>query len=54
MDFEKIDSVIKEIVNDIKEKCVIKNTAIRDDIFGILENHCTVIYYPLPNEKNNG
>ena len=42
------------IVSDIKDKCIIKNVAIRDNIFGILEDNCTVIYYPLENEKNRG
>ena len=45
---------IKKIILDIKEKCIIKNTSIRDSIFDILENECTVIYYPLENEKNRG
>ncbi len=27
---------------------------IRDDIFGMLEKYCTVIYYPLENESNCG
>lgn len=45
---------IRKIILDIKEKCIIKNTAIRDRIFSILENECTVIYYPLENEKNRG
>ena len=41
---------IKKIILDIKEKCIIKNIAIKDSIFGILENECTVIYYPLESE----
>lgn len=51
MDWKEIDKVIQKIVSDIKDKCIIKNAAIRDDIFGILEDNCTVIYYPLENEK---
>lgn len=54
MDWKEIDKVIQSIVADIKNKCIIKNVAIRDDIFGILEDNCTVIYYPLENEKNRG
>ena len=46
--------IIKDIIYDIKNKCVIKNDAIKDDIFSILEQHCTVVYYPLKNEKNRG
>ena len=54
MDWKEIDKVIQKIVADIKDKCIIKNVAIRDNIFGILEDNCTVIYYPLENEKNRG
>ena len=31
-----------------------ENTAIRDDIFGILENQCTVVYFPIEDKKNRG
>lgn len=54
MDWKEIEKVIQEIVSDIKDKCIIKNVAIRDDIFSILEDNCTVVYYPLENEKNRG
>lgn len=54
MEWNKIEEVIRNIILDIKKECIIQNTAIRDDIFGILENYCTVIYYPLPDEKNRG
>ena len=51
MERKVVVEAIKKIILDIKEKCIIKNTAIRDSIFGILEKECTVIYYPLENEK---
>lgn len=54
VDWKGIDKVIQGIVSDINEKCIIKNVAIRDNIFSILEDNCTVIYYPLENEKNRG
>lgn len=54
MEWKEIENVIQKIVSDIKNKCIIQNTAIRDNIFGILEDNCTVIYYPLENEKNRG
>ena len=54
MERKVVVEAIKKIILDIKEKCIIKNTAIKDSIFGILENECTVIYYPLENEKNRG
>ncbi len=49
-----MEKVIQNIVAEIKEKCIIKNTAIRDDIFGILEGQCTVVYYPIQDHKNRG
>lgn len=54
MEWKEIEKAIQNIVADIKEQCIIQNTAIRDNIFGILEDKCTVIYYPLKNEKNRG
>lgn len=54
MERKVVVEAIKKIILDIKEKCIIKNTAIKDSIFGIPENECTVIYYPLENEKNRG
>jgi len=54
MERETIVKAIQNIILDIKDKCIIQNTAIRDSIFDILENECTVIYYPLENEKNRG
>ena len=30
------------------------NKILRGDVLEILEKYCTVIYYPLPNERNNG
>lgn len=53
MELEKVKA-IQEIISDIKEECIIQNTAIKDSIFGILENKCTVVYYPMKNEKNRG
>ena len=54
MERKIIVEAIQAIILDIKEKCIIKNTAIKDSIFSILENECTVVYYPLENEKNRG
>lgn len=54
MERRVVVEAIKKIIVDIKDTCIIKNIAIRDSIFGILENECTVIYYPLENEKNRG
>ncbi len=54
MERQAVDKAIQKIIADINEKCVIQNTAIRDSIFGILENACTVIYFPFENETNRG
>ncbi|MCD8177272.1 MAG: ImmA/IrrE family metallo-endopeptidase [Tannerellaceae bacterium] len=54
MDQNEIKRAIQYIIQDINEKSIIQNTAIKDSIFGILENECTVIYYPFENEKNRG
>lgn len=54
MNWEKIVEYIPEVVNEIKNDYVIQNTIIKDGIFGILEEHCNVIYYPLEDEKNRG
>lgn len=54
MEWKEIEKAIQSIVTDIKKQCIIQNTAIRDNIFEILEDKCIVIYYPLKNEKNRG
>lgn len=50
---DEIVDIIQEVSNKIKEESglpdIVKNT-----IFDILEQKCTVIYYPLKNEKNRG
>ncbi len=54
MNMNDVSEALGSVIDEIKEKLVINNVAIRGDIFGILENECTVIYYPLPDEKNRG
>ncbi len=54
MELEKVISVLPEIISNLKVDYVIKNDVIRDDIFSILEKHCTVIYYPIKDEDNCG
>ena len=51
MERKAVVTAIQNIILNIKEECIIQNTAIRDSIFGILENACTVIYYPFEKEK---
>lgn len=54
MEWDRVVEAIQDIISDIKERCIIQNTAIRDSIFGILESKCTVIYFPIKKEKNRG
>lgn len=54
MNWDKIVEQIPTVIDQIKIDYVLKNTTIRDDIFGILEKHCIVVYYPLDNEDNCG
>ena len=54
MDWNAVVIAINTIINDIRKEQVLQNDAIRDDIFSILEKNCTVLYYPLQNEKNRG
>ena len=53
MERKVVVQAIQKIMLDIKEKCIIKNTAIRDSIFCILENECTVIYYLNKKKRQN-
>ncbi len=50
---EDLVSEIEEVVKEIRQDYIINNEIIRDDVFEILEKHCTVMYYPI-NDKNNG
>lgn len=55
MDRDRVAEVLRNIIiKEIREKSIIDNIAIRGDIFMILENSCTVIYYPIPKEKTRG
>lgn len=54
MNWEKIVQQIPAVIEKVRTDYVLNNMIIKDDIFGILEKHCTVVYYPLDNEKNCG
>ncbi|MCC8102717.1 MAG: ImmA/IrrE family metallo-endopeptidase [Clostridiales bacterium] len=54
MDWEKLVEQIPTIIKRVREDYILNNMIIRDDIFGILEKHCTVVYYPMENEINCG
>lgn len=54
MDWEKIVEQIPTVIEKVRTDYVLNNMIIKDDIFGILEKHCTVVYYPIENEINCG
>lgn len=54
MDWRKIYEKIPNVIEELRSDYVLNNRIIRDDIFGILEKYCIVVYYPLENEKNCG
>lgn len=54
MNWNKIVELIPAVIEKVRTDYVLNNMIIRDDIFGILEKHCTVIYYPIEDEKNCG
>ena len=53
MDWSRIDSLIPEVVNSVREEYIVNNKIIKDDIFKILERHCVVVYYPISDETKN-
>ena len=53
MDWNMINSLIPEVVKSVREEYIVNNTIIKDDIFKILEKHCVVLYYPIPDETKN-
>ena len=54
MNWEKIVEQIPTVIEKIRIDYILNNMIIKDDIFGILEKHCTVVYYPIKNEINCG
>jgi len=54
MEWDKIVKSIQDVIEQIREEYVIKNIIFRDDVFRILEKYCTVLYYPIQEEKNCG
>ena len=54
MDWEKIVEQIPTAIEKVRKDYVLNNMIIKDDIFGILEKHCTVVYYPIEDEINCG
>lgn len=50
----QIKKIIKQKLEDERIKTKYPNPLLRSDIFSILDDYCTVIYYPLPEETING
>lgn len=53
MDWNKITSFIPSVVDCVRKEYIVNNRIIKDDIFKILEKHCIVLYYPIPEETKN-
>ena len=51
---QKIINAIKSLISDIKKENDIVNEIIRDDVFQILQDYSTVLYYPLDGEEIDG
>ena len=55
---EQFVEVIKEIIKNKRDEESLKvdfpNPVLRQDVLSLLDNNCTVIYYPLEQEVNNG
>jgi len=49
---------ITHFINEKRESQILKtkfpNQLLREDVLDLLDMYCTVIYYPLENESNNG
>ena len=51
MDRRLIFKATSEVIEDLRKQHSINNPIIKDDIIGILEKECTVVYYPLDDEN---
>lgn len=54
MDWNAVVEAIQKEILQIREEYVVENAIIRDGVFKILEKYCTVLYYPLEEERNCG
>ena len=46
--------IIKTKRAELKKVGPFVNDIVREDIFDILDHYCTVVYFPLPDEENDG
>lgn len=54
MEWSEIVAAIREVVSQIRAEYVIQDAVLREYIFRILEQYCTVLYYPIEGERNSG
>lgn len=54
MEWNRIVDAIDEVVVQVRAEYVINDMVPREHIFGILEQYCTVLYYPIEGERNIG
>lgn len=53
MDWSLVYNLIPDVVESIRNEYIVNNPIIKDDIFRILEKHCIVVYYPIPEETKS-
>ena len=53
MEWNTVVDLLNEIIDDIKKE-LNYNDPVKEGVFNILEEKCTVIYYPFPEENNRG
>lgn len=51
---EIIDQLIGEKFGKEDLRKIFPNPLLREDVLDLLDRYCTVVYYPLPDEDNNG
>lgn len=51
---QKIQDLIEDYKKDPRLNSLFVNPILKEDVFDILDNFCTVVYFPLKNEENDG
>ena len=49
-----IQQLIKQKFQEENLQSIFPNRLLREDVLDLLDRYCTVVYYPLENEENNG
>lgn len=50
---EIVEKIIELTDEELKEHGIV-NEIVRDDVFSVLDSHCLILYYPLPEDDING